>query len=222
MPAGVRLRRTILAMAQRRQRRGTGSAHQFLTTRTQHMRFPDLTPLLHPVPWAVVGAAATRLYMPERMTQDFDILVRAADAATVRQQLSAAGCRYIGDLAIGGSSWTTPDGWSLDVLEGTAPWCTRAIAEAQQNRDAQGLPVVPLPYLVLMKFQAGRVQDLADITRILAQADEPNLAVVRQLFATLLPEDVADLESLIALGQLEMPAPPDAEDDRSSDAKGDS
>jgi len=43
------------------------------------MRFPDLTPLLHPVPWAVVGAAATRLYMPERMTQDFDILVRAAD-----------------------------------------------------------------------------------------------------------------------------------------------
>jgi hypothetical protein len=56
---------------------------------------------------------------------------------------------------------------------------------------------------------------------MLAQADEPNLAVVRQLFATLLPEDVADLESLIALGQLEMPTPPDAQDDRSSDAQGD-
>ena len=63
------------------------------------------------------------------------------------------------------------------------------------------------------KFQAGRVQDLADSTRMLAQADEHHLAVVRQLFATLLPEDVADLESLIALGQLEMPAPPAADDD---------
>jgi len=73
-----------------------------------------------------------------------------------------------------------------------------------------------------MKFQAGRVQDLADITRILAQADEPNLAVVRQLFATLLPEDVADLESLIALGQLEMPGLLEAADDHSSDAQGDS
>src|SRR5712691_12658846 len=132
MHAGARLRRTLLAIAQRRQRPGTGSAHQFLTTRTQHMHFPDLTPLLHPLPWAVVGAAATRLYMPERMTQDLDILVRAADAATVRQQLRAAGCRYIGDLAIGGSSWTTPDGWSVDVLEGTESWCSQAIAEAQQ------------------------------------------------------------------------------------------
>ena len=54
---------------------------------------------------------------------------------------------------------------------------------------------------------------------MLAQADEPNLAVVRQLFATLLPEDVADLESLIALGQLEMPAPPVAEDDSAPEAK---
>jgi hypothetical protein len=181
------------------------------------MHFPDLTPLLHPLPWAVVGAAATRLYMPERMTQDLDILVRAADAATVRQQLRAASCRYIEDLAIGSSSWTTPDGWSVDVLEGTAPWCSQAIAAAQQNRDTQGLPVIPLPYLVLMKFQAGRVQDLADITRMLAQASAHHLAAVRQLFATLLPEDVADLESLIALGQLEMPAPPAAEDDGAPD-----
>ena len=53
---------------------------------------------------------------------------------------------------------------------------------------------------------------------MLAQADEHNLAVVRQLFATLLPEDIADLESLIALGQLEMPAPPVVDDDGSPKA----
>ena len=207
MDVGTRIRRTLLAVARRRQRPGTGSTRQFLTTRTHSMQFPDLTPVLHPVPWAVVGAAATRMYMPERMTQDLDIVVQAADAAAVRQKLTAAGFRYAGELAIGGSSWTAPDGFSIDVLEHTEPWLAQAIAEAQQNRDAQGLPVLPLPSLVLMKFQAGRVQDVADITRMLAQAGEETLATVRRLCAALRPEDMADLESLMALGQLAMQPP---------------
>ena len=167
------------------------------------MHWLDLAPVLHPILWAVVGAAATRMYMPKRMTQDLDILVPAPDAAAVRQKLTAAGFRYRGELTIAGSSWTTPDGLVIDVLEGSESWWAPAVAAAQHNRDAQGLPVLPLPYLVLMKFQAGRVQDLADITRMLGQAGEEELTVVRQLFATLLPEDLADLESLIALGQLE-------------------
>jgi hypothetical protein len=58
-----------------------------------------------------------------------------------------------------------------------------------------------------MKFQAGRVQDVADITRMLGQAREETLAAVRRLFTALLPEEMADLESLIALGQLEMQPP---------------
>ena len=167
------------------------------------MRWPDLTPVLHPLLWATVGAAATRLYMPERMTQDLDIIVQTTDAAAVRQKLTAAGFRYSGELTIAGSSWTAPDGATIDVLEGAEPWWAQAIVAAQHNRDAQGLPVLPLSYLVLMKFQAGRVQDLADITRMLGQAREEELAAVRQLFASLLPDDMADLESLIALGQLE-------------------
>jgi len=207
MDAGTRIRRTLLAVARRRQRPGTGSTRPFLTTRTHSRPFPDLTPVLHPVPWAVVGAAATRMYMPERMTQDLDIVVQAADAAEVRQKLTAAGFRSAGEPAIGGSSWTAPDGFSIAVLEHTEPWLVQAIAEAQQNRDAQGLPVLSLPYLVQMKFQAERVQDVADITRMLAQAGEETLAAVRRLFAVLRPEDVADLESLIALGQLEMQPP---------------
>jgi hypothetical protein len=176
------------------------------------MQFPDLTHILTDVLWAVIGGAATRLYMPERLTQDFDILVQHADAATVRHQLQAAGCHYNGELTIGGSSWTLPDGWSVDVLECRDSWGAQALTQAQANRDAQGLPVLPLPYLVLMKFQAGRVQDLADIVRMLGQASATQLTQVRRVFATWLPEDVADLDCLITLGQLEGPSPPDVVD----------
>ncbi|MGQ4806801.1 hypothetical protein NKDENANG_00136 [Candidatus Entotheonellaceae bacterium PAL068K] len=207
MQAGPQIRRTLIEIAQRCQHPGTGSTLQLLTARTHQVQFPDLTPILHPIPWAVVGAVATRLYMPERATRDLDIVVPAAEAAEVRQRLAKAGFRYETELTIAGSSWTSPDGCCVDVLEPAEFWLPQAISEAQQNRDAQGLPLLPLPYLVLMKFQAGRVQDLADITRMLAQARKESLARVRLLFASRLPEEVADLESLIVLGQLEIQPP---------------
>lgn len=167
------------------------------------MQFPDLQPVLKDVLWAVVGAAATRLYMPERMTQDLDILVRREDTAQVREKLTEAGFTYEGELSIGGSSWVLPDGFVLDVLECGDPWCAQALAEAQTNRDNHGAPVLPLPYLVLMKFQASRAQDLADVTRMLGQASSEQLAAVRDLFRQRQPDEREDLESLIQLGQLE-------------------
>ncbi|MCZ6676040.1 MAG: hypothetical protein O7E52_02195 [Candidatus Poribacteria bacterium] len=168
------------------------------------MVWPDLTSILSPIRWAVVGAVATRLYMPERMTQDLEIAIHAADGQPARQKLVAAGFIYEGELSIGGSSWTAPDGKSVDILEGSDVWWTDAIAEAQTNRDAQGLPVVPQRYLVLIKFQAGRVQDIADVTRMLGQAEESTLNAVRMLFAQYAPDDMDDLESLIELGRLEL------------------
>lgn len=98
----------------------------------------------------------------------------------------------------------------MDVLEVSVGWFHQALAEAERNRDAQGLPVLPLPYLALMKFQAGRVQDLADVTRMLGQADEETLDSVRRLFGQYSRDDLEDLESLIRLGQLEV-RPPSAE-----------
>ena len=55
------------------------------------MVWPDLTSILSPIRWAVVGAVATRLYMPERMTQDLDIVIQTADGSQARQKLAAAG-----------------------------------------------------------------------------------------------------------------------------------
>lgn len=90
------------------------------------------------------------------------------------------------------------------MIEGREAWWAAALHEAQSNRDAQGLPVLPLPYLVLMKFNASRTIDLGDITRMVGLADADALAQVRNVFRQYAPNDVEDLESLIRLGKLEM------------------
>ena len=166
-------------------------------------QFPDITSVLTTVPWAVIDGVATRLYMPERVTQDLDIVVRQEDGAEVRRMLVDGGFGLQGKLGVGGSSWTSPSGANLDVVETDAPWLDQALAEALHNRDVQGMPVLPLAYLVLMKFESGRVQDLADVTRMLGQADQQGLQAVQRLFAEYLPAEMDDLESLIVLGQME-------------------
>ncbi len=167
------------------------------------MRWPNLTDVLSGVRWAVVGAVATRRYMPERATADLDVVVLAEDAARAAECLTAAGYGWRGDLAIGGSSWEAPDGAQVDVIEGREPWWPVALAEATANRDEQGLPVLTLPYLVLMKLLASRVQDLADVTRMLGAAADSDLARVREAVRQHAGELKEDLESLISLGKLE-------------------
>ena len=78
-----------------------------------------------------------------------------------------------------------------------------ALARATANRDLQGLPILPIEYLVLMKFQAGRAQDLADVSRMLRLATDDQRDSVRNVFAQYQPDGRADLESLIELGRLE-------------------
>jgi hypothetical protein len=83
----TRARQTIIEIAQRHQRVGTGSATAFLAQRTVEMAWIDLTSILAPIRWAVVGAAAMRLYMPERFTRDLNIAVRFEDAQAVQKKI---------------------------------------------------------------------------------------------------------------------------------------
>lgn len=168
------------------------------------MIWPDLSDVFAELPWAVVGAVATRLYMPERMTRDLDVAIYAGDSIAAHQKLMAADWVQTGQLHIGGTSWRAIDGAELDLIEASAEWWPAALREAQSNRDLQGLPILPLPYLVLMKFQAGRVNDIADITRMLGQANEAQLDDTRRLFLKFDPDGLEDLESLIVLGRLEL------------------
>ncbi len=198
----VARRRFLLAMARRRARPGTGSADVFLRERTAMATWPDLSEILRGLPWAVVGAVATRAYMPERTTQDLDILVNTTDASGVRARLEAAGYSLVQVLAIGGTTWRSPTGAMVDIIESGLPWVCEALRAP--GRDPQGLPILMLPYLVLMKVLAGRAQDLADAARMLGLASEALRAETREVFRRWAPEALEDLESLIALGNLEM------------------
>jgi hypothetical protein len=139
--------------------------------------------------------------MPERATQDIDILVRAQDADQVCQRLEAAGYTWIASLGVPGFLMQSPSGIELDVLLGTATWTEAALRHLK--RDPAGYPILDLPYLVLSKLTVSRVQDLADISRMLGLANEDDVARVRQVVARYTPDEVEDLESLIDLGQLE-------------------
>lgn len=167
------------------------------------MAWPDLRDTLTGIPWAVAGAVATRMYMPERATQDLDIVVPRTAAAAVRERLDAARFALIGELTIGGSTWQAPQGTTVDVIEGSQSWLDEALALAATNHDPQGFPVLPLPYLVLMKLESGRTLDIGDVTRMLGGASDIDLADVRAVVQRYAADLGEDLESLIALGQLE-------------------
>jgi hypothetical protein len=171
------------------------------------MSWPNLTEVLEGIPWAVLGAVATRHYMPERMTTDLDIVVRAEDGPAVRDRFQGAAYSHSRELSIGGATWTAPDGREIDVIEGREPWWSEALAEAADNRDPHGLPILPIAYLVFTKLRAGRVQDVADVSRMLGLAEPSALDQVRDFIAQESPDDLDDLESLITLGQLETKPP---------------
>ena len=85
------------------------------------------------------------------------------------------------------------------MIERGDPWVSAALQQATGNLDAQGLPILPLPYLVVMKLQASRVQDLADLARMLGAAASEALDEVRGVARDYAPEDAADLETLLTL-----------------------
>jgi hypothetical protein len=139
--------------------------------------------------------------MPERMTLDTDILVHPGDAPRAEDALREAGGKKSGPLTIGGSTWRMPDGRGIDLVALDEPWVREALAAPVRGQD--GVPFIALPYLVLMKLAAGRVQDLADISRMLGGARARAVAAVRRAVSHYRPEDGEDMESLIRLGRIE-------------------
>lgn len=155
---------------------------------------------LKSAPFVVVDDVATRLYMPERMTLDIDILIKANDKNLIYQDLINAQAKRIGDLSIAGSQWQLSDNTALDVLEVEDDWVDAALSKPNYSPDA--LPVALAGDV--MKLSASRTQDLADISRMLGLATEEDLSEVRQVIALYLPTAREDLESLIVLGKLEI------------------
>lgn len=167
--------------------------------------WPDLRSILHGIPWVIVGGVATRAYMPERVTRDMDILVSSQDGEAVRKRLESAGYATVSRLAVPGYLMRSPEGIELDVIFGKYDWLNQALANPGQ--DAAGYPVIDLAYLVLMKLTAQRTQDWTDVSRMLGDAPEEQLAEVRAVVARYSPIDSEDLEALIFLGKKEFQMP---------------
>lgn len=197
-----RTRRLLIDVARRRQRLGSGSLLE-LTDWSDMRHWPDLTNVLTGLRWAIAGAVATRMYMPERATGDVNVAVLAPDVPVAEERLFAAGYVRLGTLSIGGSTWRAPSGEEIDLITVENQRWNVALAAASPNADPNGSPVLTLPYLVLMKLESGRLQDVADVTRMLGFADDESIAGVREVIRQYSPEMSEDLESMIELGKLE-------------------
>jgi hypothetical protein len=195
------LRHLMIEMVSRRVKPGAGSSADFLRRRTAMNPWPDLRPILAGIPWALVGGVATRAYMAERATKDMDIIVHERDGEQAVKELQASGYSLVSRLAIPGYLLRSPDGTELDVIFGRQRWLKEALASPKQ--DPAGYPVVALPYLVMLKMEAQRPQDWADVSRMLGWAAEPDLDEVRAVIGQYAPDDVEDLESLIFIGKKE-------------------
>ena len=175
-----------MSISLRQQKPGTGSAPQFLRRRTATITWPDLRTVLQGFRWAVVGDVATRAYMPERMTGDFDILVHHQDGDAALARLREAGYHVASELSIPGYMLNAPNGTEIDLLLIPFPWIDDALQPDQ--RDPAGYPVLDLPYLVLMKMETSRAQDLADLSKMLGLAAKEDLARIRETLPATCPQ----------------------------------
>jgi len=196
-----RLATRFLRLALRRAARGTGSQVALYTRRTAMQPVPDLDAILGTLPWALIGGLALRAYLPERATLDVDILIHERDAPAAQKALLDAGYRCVGALSIGGFTMQRNDDALLDVLTRSDPWLDEALRNP--SRDPAGLPVLGRPFLILIKLQAGRTQDLADIQRLLAFTPPVERQTVREVVERYDPELLEDLDALITLADLE-------------------
>ena len=140
--------------------------------------------------------------MPERMTRDLDILVHHHDGDAALARLEEAGYPVASDLPMPGHTLIAPDGTKVNLRPIPFVWIDEAFQ--QEQRDPAGFPVLALPYLVLMKMETSRPQDLGDLSRMLGLAAEVELEQVREVVTRYMPDAAEDLESLIYLGRLEM------------------
>jgi len=200
-------RQFLIQMALRRVKPGTGSAPEFMRERTAMYDWPDLREILDGIDWVIIGGVATRVYMPERLTKDLDILVRKRDGEEVIERLKKAGYKLVSRLAVPGYLLRSREGVDLDVLFGDYPWLEEALAHPE--KDPAGYPAIGLPFLVILKLAANRGRDLSDLYILLGWAEEEPLNQVRELVARYLPAEKDDLESIIFIGQHEQKDSPD-------------
>jgi hypothetical protein len=138
------------------------------------------------IPHAIIGGIAVGAHGAPRATTDVDFLVSERDAFRGTRILSfREGVPIsVGDVRI---DYLTPEG---------APYVELLQQALLAAPVSEGMPVIALEPLVVMKLHAGRRRDLDDVARLLEQADTE--AYVRKYVVTNAPELIERFE--LALG----------------------
>jgi hypothetical protein len=89
----------------------------------------------------------------------------------------------------------------IDILTRQDVWLDAALA--QPGRDSAGYPVLGRSYLIMLKLEAGRTQDLADVQRLLAQTPAEERASTCKLVQQHIPELLEDYDALVTLADWE-------------------
>lgn len=151
--------------------------------------------------YAIVGGIASAHYQPARFTEDIDLMVLAEDAVVVERSLELAGWSQLGVISFDGSSWRSPEGELIDLLHAPdQPWVTAALDTPIET--SEGLQIIDLPYLIILKLSATRAVDIGDIVGMLQHATEDETARIRQVIKTHRIDLMEDFEQFNTIAQL--------------------
>lgn len=180
-------RRFYLERGMRKRPLGTGSDTRFLMGLQRREIVVNPSEVFGDIPVLVAGGVATRAYMPERHTNDTDFLVEHANFDEACRMLRNAGFTKNRDLffpnahlGLYRSAWTNGTE-EVDIMSSPQEWCAHAFRG--NVNDQTGLRVIPLPYLVLMKFDAARGVDQGDLTRMLGPLPDEKIEAIAKVVA---------------------------------------
>lgn len=175
--------------------------------REYKLNFEKLPEILSDIRWAVIGAVALRKYAPERMTQDIDILVDQEQMSEAKSVLLNNDFTDPSQLSFSNNDLSgfslSGKQFEIDVITSTEDWVTDGLKNAQDNRDRQNLPILPMKYLIFLKLRSMRTQDFADLSRILGHCSESTYSEIRHWIINRRPDFDEDLDQIRELGQIE-------------------
>ena len=151
--------------------------------------------------YVIVGGIASAQYQPTRFTEVIDLMVLAEASATAEKALRRAGWTQLGVISFGGSSWQSPQGELIDLLHAPSEtWVSAALATP--IKTPEGLRIIDLPYLLILKLSATRAVDISDIVGMLQHASDAEKQRIRHVIQTYRSDLLEDFEQFRAIAQL--------------------
>lgn len=134
------------------------------------------------IEWAVAGGLAMHLYGSPRLTKDVDIIASNHLSLTPQHRLSFGGSSYT--LEVG--KYAVQVDWIVRN-DGYQNYYRAALNDAIKLPN--GIRIVTPEWLVILKYNAGRQKDLADIVFLLKEESLVNRLTVKQKVVETAGED---------------------------------